>query len=75
VRLGISACSASKWWKKNEQEAIDWAFRISVLTAGVAALGWAGANMLVGTTAAAALVGGKKALKAINKSTSRGGRK
>lgn len=62
----------NKWWKKNEQEAIDWAFRIPVLTAGVAALGWAGANMLVGTTAVAALVGGKKVLKAISKRASKG---
>jgi hypothetical protein len=61
----------NKWWKENEHEAIDWAFRIPVLTAGVAALGWAGANMLVGTTAVAALVGGKKVLKAISKRTSK----
>lgn len=61
----------NKWWKKNEGEAIDWAFRLPVLTAGVAALGWAGANMLVGTTAVAALVGGKKVLNAINKRASK----
>ena len=57
----------SKWWEKNEGEAIDWAVRIPVLTAGVAALGWAGANMAVATTAVAALVGGEKVLKAISK--------
>ena len=62
----------NKWWKKNEDEAIDWAVRIPVLTAGVAALGWAGANMLVGTTVVAALVGGKKVLKAIGKRASKG---
>jgi hypothetical protein len=61
----------SKWWRKNEDEAFDWAMRIPVLTAGVAALGWAGANMLVGTTAVAALVGGKKVLKAIDRRASK----
>lgn len=48
----------NRYWKKYEGETIDWAIRIPVLTAGVAALGWVGANMLVGTTALAALVGG-----------------
>jgi hypothetical protein len=61
----------NKWWKKYEDEAIDWTVRIPVLTAGVAALGWAGANMLVGTTVVAALVGGKKVLKAIGKRATR----
>ncbi|KJC43945.1 hypothetical protein UP09_16490 [Bradyrhizobium sp. LTSP885] len=60
----------SRWWKANEDEAIDWAFRIPVLTAGVAALGWAGANMTVGTTVVAALVGGTRVLKAIGKRAS-----
>jgi hypothetical protein len=65
----------NRYWKKYEGETIDWAVRIPVLTAGVAALGWAGANMLVGTTAVAALVGGKKVLEAISKRGAKGGRK
>jgi hypothetical protein len=60
----------NRWWKANEDEAIDWAVRIPVLTAGVAALGWAGANMTVGTTVVAALVGGTRVLKAISKRSS-----
>jgi hypothetical protein len=60
----------NRWWKANEDEAIDWALRIPVLTAGVAALGWAGANMTVGTTVVAALVGGTRVLKAIGKRSS-----
>lgn len=65
----------NRYWKKYEGETIDWAIRIPVLTAGVAALGWAGANMLVGTTALAALVGGEKVLKAISKRAAKSGRK
>ena len=65
----------NRYWKKYEGETIDWAIRIPVLTAGVAALGWAGANMLVGTTALAALVGGEKILKAISKRAAKSGRK
>lgn len=61
----------SRWWEKNQDEAYDWGLRIPVLTAGVAALGWAGANMVVATTAMAALVGGKKVLKAIGKRRSK----
>jgi hypothetical protein len=57
----------NRWWRKNREEAIDWAIRMPVITAGVAALGWAGANMTVGTTIVAALVGGKKVTKAIRK--------
>jgi hypothetical protein len=60
----------NRWWKANEDEAIDWAVRIPVLTAGVAALGWAGANMTVGTTVVAALVGGTRVLRAISKRSS-----
>ena len=65
----------TKWWVKNEQEAIDWTVRIPVFAAGVAALGWAGANMTVGTTAMAAMVGGKTVIKAIGKRASKGRRK
>jgi hypothetical protein len=60
----------NRWWKANEDEAIDWAIRIPVVTAGVAALGWAGANMTVGTTVVAALVGGTRVLKAISRRSS-----
>ena len=53
------------WWKGNGAEAMDWAIRIPVFVGGVAMLGWAGANMTVGTTAIAALVGGKKVFESI----------
>ena len=65
----------NRWWKKNGDEAIDWAVKIPVMTAGVAALGWAGANMTVGTTIVAALVGGKKVIKAIRKRSLKRSRK
>lgn len=61
----------NEWWAKNQDEAIDWTIRIPVIVAGVAALGWAGADMTVGTTTVAALVGGKKVLKAITKGVSK----
>lgn len=53
------------WLQSNASEIADWAIRLPVLVGGVAALGWAGANMAVGTTAVAALVGGKKVVEAI----------
>jgi hypothetical protein len=53
------------WLKKNGAEVVDWAVRLPVLAAGVSLLGWAGADMLVGTTAVAALVGGKNVVTAI----------
>ncbi len=53
------------WWKENGAEAMDWAIRVPVFAGGVALLGWAGADMTVGTTAIAALVGGKKVLDTI----------
>lgn len=65
----------NRWWKKNSEEAIDWAIRMPVITAGVAALGWAGANMTVGTTIVAALVGGKKVMKAIRKRSPKAAKK
>jgi hypothetical protein len=46
--------------------------RIPVFVGGVAALGWAGANMLVGTAAVAALVGGPKVLEAIKARSRKG---
>jgi hypothetical protein len=49
--------------------------RVPALTAGVAALGWAGANMTVGTTAVAALVGGSRVFQAISKRGSKAGSK
>jgi hypothetical protein len=55
----------TKWWKENGTDVADWAIRLPILTGGIAALGWAGADMVVGTTAIAALVGGDKVLKAI----------
>ena len=53
------------WWAQNGSEAVDWTVRIPVFVGGVAALGWAGANMTVGTTAVAALVGGAKVFDVI----------
>lgn len=53
------------WWKVNGIEVIDWAVRIPTFVGGVAMLGWAGADIAVGTTAIAALVGGKKVLDTI----------
>jgi hypothetical protein len=55
----------TRWWKQNGTEVVDWAMRLPVLAGGIAALGWAGANMAIGTTAVAALVGGEKVLKVI----------
>jgi hypothetical protein len=55
--------------EKNGAEAIDWTIRLPTFVGGVAALGWAGANMTVGTTAIAALIGGAKVLKAIKNRT------
>jgi transcriptional regulator with XRE-family HTH domain len=53
------------WWTGNGAEVIDWAIRLPAFVGGVAALGWAGANMAVATTAVAALVGGKKVIDAM----------
>lgn len=55
----------NSWWRKNSAEAMDWSVRLPVFAAGVAMLGWAGANMTVATSAVAALVGGSKVLEAI----------
>jgi hypothetical protein len=55
------------WWNSNAAEATDWGVRIPVITAGVAMLGWAGADMMIATTAVAAIVGGGKVIKAIGK--------
>src|SRR4051812_34827369 len=51
------------WWKRQGAEAIDWAVRLPAFVGGVAALGWAGADMSVGTAAIAAMVGGEKVLR------------
>ncbi|WP_156332569.1 hypothetical protein [Rhodopseudomonas sp. AAP120] len=56
-----------KWWKENGHDAIDWAIRLPVFVGGVAALGWAGANMTIATTAIGALIGGAKVVDAINR--------
>ncbi|WP_143278606.1 hypothetical protein [Bradyrhizobium sp. Y36] len=61
----------NKWWKKNGDEAIDWSVRIPVITAGVAALGWAGAPMALGTSIVAALVGGEKVMNVISRRSSK----
>ena len=57
------------WWTQNGTEAVDWTMRLPVFVGGVAALGWAGANMVVGTTAVAAMVGGAKVLEVIRSRT------
>jgi hypothetical protein len=59
----------TKWWKQNGTDVVDWAIRLPILAGGIAALGWAGADMTVGTTAVAALVGGEKVFKAIRGKT------
>lgn len=48
------------WWKDNAAQAVDLAIKIPVFVGSVAALGWAGADMTVGTSAVAVLVGGDK---------------
>jgi hypothetical protein len=58
----------SRWWDENGLEVIDWSVRLPVLAGGVAMLNLAGAQMTVGTTAVAALVGGEKVLKVIARS-------
>ncbi len=50
------------WLHANGTEIVDWSMRIPFFTAGVAALGWAGADMTVATTAIAAIVGGQKVI-------------
>jgi hypothetical protein len=57
----------SQWWDENGPEAIDWGMRIPVLAAGVAMLKLAGAEMTIGTSAVAALVGGEKVLNVITR--------
>ena len=59
------AKEVNSWWKNNAPEAIDWGVRIPTFVAGVAALGWAGANMTIATSAIAAMVGGTKVIDAI----------
>jgi hypothetical protein len=53
------------WWMENASEAIDWGVRLPIIVGGVAALGWAGADMTVGTSVVAALVGGTKVMDVI----------
>jgi hypothetical protein len=48
------------WFSTNGAEVVDWSMRIPFCAGGVAALGWAGANMTVATTAIVTLVGGQK---------------
>jgi hypothetical protein len=53
------------WWRENGSEAIDWSMRIPLFAAGVAVLNLAGAEMTVGTSTVAAIVGGEKVAKVI----------
>jgi hypothetical protein len=55
------------WWKKNGDEAMDWCLRIPAMGAGVAGLEIAGANMVIATSAVAAVIGGEKVIKAIKR--------
>lgn len=55
------------WLSKNGAELVDWSVRIPFFTAGVAALGWAGADMTVATTAIAAIVGGQKVVDVLRR--------
>jgi hypothetical protein len=55
----------TRWWKNNAAEAIDWAVRIPVVVASIPMLGWAGADMTVGTTIIGAIVGGEKVATAL----------
>lgn len=55
------------WWKQNGTDAVDWGARISFITAGVAMLGWAGADMTIATSAVAAIVGGEKVIGAVRR--------
>lgn len=48
------------WWQRNSIQAVDWAMRLPVFVGSVAALGWAGADMTIGTSAVAVIVGGEK---------------
>jgi hypothetical protein len=59
------------WWRKHGSEAIDWGMRVPVFAAGVAMLGWAGADMTVATSAVAALVGGTKVINALRRKGAR----
>src|SRR5713226_1652213 len=63
--VNILSREVNAWFKKNRDEAVDWGIRLPILTAGVAVLGWAGANMTVATSTVAALVGGPKVMDVI----------
>jgi len=63
--LNQLAIGITTWWNKHSSELIDSGVRIPLMGAGIALLNLAGANMLIGTTAIAAIVGGEKVLKAI----------
>ncbi len=59
------------WFDANGTEIVDWSVRIPFFTAGVAALGWAGANMTVATTTIAAIVGGQKVIDVLRRRNKR----
>jgi transcriptional regulator with XRE-family HTH domain len=59
------------WWHRNGEDAIDWGVRVPVFGAGVALLGWAGANMTIATSAIAAIVGGSKVVEVLRRSKSK----
>ena len=61
----------NNWLESNGAELVDWSVRIPSFAAGVAALGWAGANMTVATTAIAAIVGGQKVVDVLKRATKR----
>ncbi len=58
----------SQWFRDNAADVADFGIRLPTMVAGVAALGWAGANMTVATTAVAALVGGPKVVQMLKRS-------
>lgn len=55
----------NEWCGKNGADAAGWSMKLSFMTAGIAALGWAGADMTIATAAVTALVGGKEVADAI----------
>jgi len=61
----------NEWWTSNRSEGIDWGFRLPTFAAGVAMLGWAGANMPVGTSAVAASLAAAKQLEPLGIDESR----
>jgi hypothetical protein len=61
------ATQVNAWWETNKNDVMDMSVRIPAFAAGVAALGWAGANMTVATSAVAAMVGGRRLIASMAK--------